>query len=879
MAPRTILAQLVVALKDDASRGAKALAGNLKDLEKSAVDFAKTMQGAKWGSAFTRDLGKLKATQEEIDKIKRSWGDLQGQLAGTKNATMRRDAARQWANEWRTNLQAVRIAQAQMTAESIADTRRRVAEEKRAAAASARDQLRIAKETAREKEKMAREASVAERAAAQESARTARDAARQQAQAARLAAREARSAERDARRAEREHGRGAGAIGRSIVRNTGAALGVGAGAYAGGRATRFTALSGADAARENYRQQTAGMSAEERAQLAETVDRLSQAYPSVNKVQGAEMGRGARNLTGTMAQGAALMPDLYRARVALQSAKGDDGAGELDSILKAGDIAGLQDNPERFRAFLNSYIRAAQVEDKQVSGRDYLSFYKRAKASGAGLSDEFISTTAPTLIQEFGGATAGTMLSTAYQGQIGDRITKRAMGAQQRLGIRDKNGRTVDRELFIKDPFAWSEKHLLPALQAKGVDTNDPVATNNEMSQYFSDRNAGEFFSKLINQRAQIARNKGLYERAAGLGAGDTAGTSDPYVAAQGLTGALSNLTAALTAPAMPLATQMLNSLSGGLNSLAKSLSDNPEIAKIAGLSVAATGGAVLAGAGIGALKGALPGGAGMIGGGLIGAGRTLPLLARGAGILGLGYGGYQVGSALGGGINAIGGVAAGENYRPKDAEGVFGLAERLGAVEREIGGIKDRTHPSRAGEPNADLSRLETEAADLRNRIASGAAGAGGEIVQQLAAEITAGRSTVEAAMEAVMEAARARARSGITVPLNVAPGGGATSDTPAVPARASGGSVAAGSLYRVNEYGEEFFQPTEDGRIIDPRRSATGEKMASRPVSISSPISINISGNADPSAVSAQVMRELETNFRSLARSAFADYGADLA
>lgn len=878
MAPRTILAQLVVALKDDASKGAKALAGNLKDLEKSAVDFAKTMQGAKWGSAFTRDLGKLKATQQEIDSIKKSWGELQGQLAGAKNATMRRNAARQWANDWRNQLQAVRISQQQLTQESIADSKRLAAEQKNAAAQSARDQLKIAKETAREKEKLAREASAAERAAAQETAKAARDAARQQAQAARQAAREARSAQREAVRAEREHGRGAGAIGRSVVRNTGHALGIGAGGYVAGRGARFSILQGAESARESYRQQIAGMTPGERAELSATVDRLSSQYASVNRVQGSEMGRGARNLTGSTSQGLTLLPDLYRARVALQSSAGGDGEGELDKILKATDIAGLQDRPDRFRNFLDSYVKAAQVEGRQISGSDYLSYYRRAKMAGAGLSDEFIATTAPTMMQESGGATAGTMLSTAYQQMIGNRITKKARSAQQGAGLRDKKGQLLDRELFIADPFAWSEKHLVPALQKQGVDINDPVKTSNALSPLFSERNAAEFFAKQVNQRDQVLRNKKLYGGAAGLEAGDSAGKQDPFVAGQGLTGSLANLTAALTGPMMPAAISTLNGLSGGLNALATALANNPAISKIAGLGVVGAAGVVGTGAAVGAIRGALPGGAGLLGGTLTGVGGSLPLLARGAGAAGLAYGAYGVATTGAAVLGGIGNAASGANYTPSDAVGVFELASQLRDINVQIAGIRDRTHPSRAGEPNADLDRLEGQAQEVRNRITSGTQGMGGEIVQTLANGIAEGSTTAAAAMEALMENLRAKARSGITVPINVSPTGSPAGEGTA-PARASGGSVAAGSLYRVNEYGEEFFQPTEDGRIIDPRRKAAGGAGAIRtagPISIA-PV-INVSGG-DSATIVREVLSEIDRAVREGMRASFSDYGVELA
>ena len=191
---------------------------------------------------------------------------------------------------------------------------------------------------------------------------------------------------------------------------------------------------------------------------------------------------------------------------------------------------------------------------------------------------------------------------------------------------------------------------------------------------------------------------------AAGLKAGDEATARDPFVASQGFSGALSNLMAALTGPAMPAAIQMLNGLSGGLNSVAATLAGNPAIAKMTGLGAAAGVGVIGTGAAVGALKGALPCGSGLIGGGLIGAGRALPQLARGAGFAGMAYGAYQGFDAALTVAGGIGYYASGGNYTPADAGAVFDLASQLRDLSSQIAGIKERTWPAPIRWPGSNL-------------------------------------------------------------------------------------------------------------------------------------------------------------------------------
>lgn len=246
-------------------------------------------------------------------------------------------------------------------------------------------------------------------------------------------------------------------IARKGVRIGAAAVGTYGGIHGAGRVVRGAAVAGANDKRETFRQSIAGLTAEEVARISASSDKLATKYPSVSRVDIRELARGARNLTGDVGKGLALLPDIIRARVAIQSATGGTGDGELDQILKSADIAGLQDDPARFKSFLENFTKAVQVEGKQLSASDYLSFYRRAKMAGSGFSDDFIAGAAPSLMQELGGPGAGTALATYFQQMAGGRIKKETMRNQKKAGLRDKSGTLVDRKDFISDPFEWTQ--------------------------------------------------------------------------------------------------------------------------------------------------------------------------------------------------------------------------------------------------------------------------------------------------------------------------------------------------------------------------------------------------------------------------------------
>ena len=809
----TRLAQLVLSLKDDMSRGAKAAQASLEGLrgaadklagaksfaglqtgiDKSRIsirEMAKELANAKMGGAFSRDLEKLKVAPREFDQIRRSWSQLQAELSkapGGRKAFTVLHAEGSWRRQQLSELVAHRA------------------------------------EIARIREESAKPISFLRRGA----------------------------------------------------RFGAAAAGVYGGGYIAQRAARGTAIAGASDQRETFRQGIAGLSPEDIAKISAAADGLAGTYASVSRTDIRELARGARNLTGSVDKGLQLLPDIVRTRIAIQSATGGNGDGDLDQILKSADIAGLQDNPARFKAFLESFAKATQVEGKQINAGDYLSFYRRAKMAGSGFNDEFIASAAPSLIQEMGGPTAGTALATFFQQMAGGRAKKETLKNQREAGLRGDDGVLVDRQAFIANPFDWSQKHLLPLLAKNNVDQSDPAAMIDFLLPLFSERNAAEIASKFILQREQISRNQRMYAGAKGLDAAEEARTADPYVAATGALNSLSNAAAALAAPAVPAATRALNGFTDIMNGMATSLGADPELAKKA--STIATG--AVAGAGIvGSARAAM---ARWQGGGVAG--------AIGQGLRGAARGGI-LGSLTGGLLSPIMALRdAGEIKRP--------MTPTRHRMDQEIGPdawersrrVRDEMLRDPEGSRGRAFSRIGTDAATPESYDFSpaSAAGAGQEAGtaagQGVASGLAAQAPAVEAQAIGILDRIKSLFGAGVNVPVSLN-AGSATDGSPAgdgtASARASGGTVHAGGVYRVNEYGQELFQPAESGTIIDPRRKAASFKGGSAgSPTFSAPISITVNGNADVQALASQVASELETKFSTMIQGAYADYGVETA
>lgn len=368
-------------------------------------------------------------------------------------------------------------------------------------------------------------------------------------------------------------------------------VGAGSLAYFTGRGVRGGVAASAEWEREKFRQEMANIPEGERDQILDRSEQLGAQYPSVSIADIAEMGRKARSMMGTTERGLAILDDMVRGMVALQSAKGLDAAtSELERLLKGIDNAGKNDEGQvgidDTREIIAGYIRAAQVEGSDLDAGKFWDFARRGKIAVPGLTTRFIATTVPALSQDLGADQFGTALSSAFQAFVigaNSNSSKVNIEAQHDLGIRTGpgKGKLVRDDLFVANPYAWAKEVLIPALQKNGVDTNDKGETSQAIALLTKNTNAARLLTNLISQQPQIDRLVEQYNAAMGPEAADEAQFKDPFVSARGFVESLRNLASAVGEDVMPTAVRGLNSLTGAINNLQQSWRDGDPMAKV----------------------------------------------------------------------------------------------------------------------------------------------------------------------------------------------------------------------------------------------------------------------------------------------------------
>lgn len=366
------------------------------------------------------------------------------------------------------------------------------------------------------------------------------------------------------------------------------ALGAYTGWYAAGIALREGFNAAGSRQREFFRQDMAGLNENEKAAIVAEAQRLTIAYPSVEMTNVMEMARTARNTMGTTSDGLAILEDMTRGLVTLQSSQGVDAGNEsmmrlirgLDNLgVNAGGELGLAG----MREVIAGAIRAAQIEGGEIDVGQYFEFARRAKVAGPALSNEFLATTAATLMQDMTASGAGTAISSAYQAfVVGSSAvaSKVNLAEQRRLGLRTGEGgpqgmgSLVDSALFGENPYQWVKKNLIPALTADGVNMEDETAIAQAVAKLSRNTMATGLLTRLVTQSPQVDRLIGMYDQAMGPEAADRARVEDPFVAMKGFTSSLANLSAALGEHVMPVIVPALNSLTDTINGVAAATRD-----------------------------------------------------------------------------------------------------------------------------------------------------------------------------------------------------------------------------------------------------------------------------------------------------------------
>lgn len=505
---QTFIGNLILRLQENVSAGAQKAAGALRGVDKaaaglgrnagSAARLGKALDGlaasaakasAPWGANLQAQMQRLGASASEIDKVRRSWDQLQARLAaGGLTGKMRTNEIAAWRLAVAGNLTAVR-AEADRTRQSLA---------------------------------------------------------------------------------------GLGSQVRDLAR-TGSLLAGGLGTAILGRAGIKASATYDDL---KLRLNQTGWGAEtEKAMIAEA-NRMAARY-KLSRATALETLIDA-GISSDKPIDAIKKSDTYGRALVMESLhSGPDAAADgVRNLDKARDGLGYE-SPEQIREFFDGYYRAKSVLGKDLNTDQYRQAIQYARTAGKVVDMEYLSTTLPSIIAESKGGDAGTKLRALFDQMVVGRASKKALAKQEEYGLRDKNGALIGEELF-RNPAAWINDVLAKKLEERGVlkrdaegrvDKEGRVALAREIGQLTNNRLSSDQIYQLLDQGQIYERQKRMMKQSkGGLDGADQVLAQSPTMSWQALQSSLQNVASTVGETVMPVIVPGLNSISGGLNSLATSL-------------------------------------------------------------------------------------------------------------------------------------------------------------------------------------------------------------------------------------------------------------------------------------------------------------------
>lgn len=435
-------------------------------------------------------------------------------------------------------------------------------------------------------------------------------------------------------------------------------IGLGTGAYVGGRLGRGGLTADASVERERFRLKASGFNPEQAKQIETRAQELASKYGMftgdiMESLREASLafpnmrdGSGKVISTGHMSA-MELAETITQFRASMANVLGDDRATSLTrSMLKSFDILGITD-PKVMRTSMDSYVRMNRVIGKDVDPDQMFLATKYMRAAGKAFDPDFIYGFLPALIGESSGPDVGNSLRAMYTGTVGNRRSKKSNKLFKDYGLLDEQGNVRGSDQ-MRNPLEWIEKTFKPALQAKGVDISDNHKVAQILSAIFDNRLSADIAQKMLEQAPQYRDTQDKAKNAQGLDSAADIRRGDPFAGWKAFVDSLQNLAAAtgITGAIAPA----LNGIADGINTVANAAGKlSPEA--MAGIAVAAGAFATMAG---------------------VKAGGTLLALTR--------AGPELVGAAgdLRGAAAALRGVVPGGDKKPGGAGGIIGGAGKL---------------------------------------------------------------------------------------------------------------------------------------------------------------------------------------------------------
>lgn len=370
--------------------------------------------------------------------------------------------------------------------------------------------------------------------------------------------------------------------------------------------------------------------------------------PTATATSNLEAVRELRTVFGTTEEALRFLPSAQRLAYILQSVRGGDVKGEVQGAARALDLRNATTSQAAAEQQANLMTQAIVASGGVLTAKDFASTFKYGRTATLGWSNEFAYRILPSLMQELksgGGAGAGggpgNPLMSAYSAVVQGTVPQKALGVWSQLGLLDRSkvewtkageakglrpGAISRSDLFIENPYLWTQTVLRPALERAGHDTEKEQ--RQVLGYLFPNRTAGAVMSTMLFQSRAIERDRRMFGIAKGLDAYQSLVANDPNAADAMLAAQWKNLLTVIGYEILPVVVSGTLRLIDGLRGLVKFSRDHPNLTKTLVVGFAALSAAMAFGGTVLLLNGAFRGLA--LAFRLFGAAAMLPSLTKG---------------------------------------------------------------------------------------------------------------------------------------------------------------------------------------------------------------------------------------------------------
>jgi hypothetical protein len=317
------------------------------------------------------------------------------------------------------------------------------------------------------------------------------------------------------------------------------------------------------------------------------------------------------------------LDEISKANQILNSIKGG-GKDQVWELVKSLEQKGLTYKPEEFSSYVNTMTKVIEATGGKVTPEMFMSTFKYGRTAMLGWDEGFVGGALPRLMQSMssGGAGGGSgtggpgnALMSAFAKVVQGQMPKKAAAEWERMGLTPGGvtpieggdtslvGDIASKDLFMKNPYEWVQKTLMPALAAKGITEQNAVIE--QISKMFPVRTAAQVITEMGLQgrfhegmTSPFEKDIRLQQGAMGQAGFEELVKNDYPTVLKAFNEQWTNLLQTIGSPMMqpggPVMTAMAG-LTNTMNSMSQFAAANPEAIKIMAYGVAALAAAFIA--------------------------------------------------------------------------------------------------------------------------------------------------------------------------------------------------------------------------------------------------------------------------------------------